>query len=47
MKSENNKIGNIAHLMKETLIPKETDNWREMHLEILSRSRGVILLATL
>ena len=47
MKPENNNIGYSAYLMKETLIPKEVDDPREMHLEILLRSRGVILLATL
>lgn len=47
MKLENNNIGYSAHLMKETLLPKEIDDLREMCLEILLRSRGVILLATL
>lgn len=47
MKPENNNTGYSVHLMKGALILKETDDPREMHLEILLRSRGVILLATL
>lgn len=47
MNAENNNIGYGAHLMKETLIPEEIDDLREMHLEILLRNRRVILLAAL
>jgi len=47
MKPEINNIVYSAYLMKEALIPRETDHWREKHLEILLRKRRVVLLATL
>lgn len=40
MKPKNNNIGYSAHLIKETLIPKDVDDPREMHLAILLRNRG-------
>lgn len=42
MKLENN-IWYSLYLMKETLIPEEIDDQREMHLEILLRNGKVVL----